>query len=98
MVTVQIECIDKPDPFNRHERIRRVGGRTSEGVRVSLTLDEAVAGIKNNTYKFWVAREDPRKQGAWVEVESIAGRKPFLKTVPDNTPLDNLLYLPQCPR
>ena len=38
------------------------------------------------------------KASVWVEIATVAGHKPFLKTVPDGTPLDNPLNLPQCPK
>lgn len=90
---VQISCIVKPDRFNPHERIQIVGGWHG-GKRWWLPLDLAIAGALNGTYRFYVAVNNI---SVWVEVEQPIGRHPYLKTVPDGTPLDNLLSLETCP-
>jgi hypothetical protein len=91
---LQILCIDKPESSNQSERIRGIGGKNPDGTAWYLSLDEAIARIWSGQCSFYVS---VGIQSAWVEVEhhGPSGR-PFLKTVPDGIPIDNLLDLPAC--
>jgi hypothetical protein len=90
----QIQCINKSDRYNHHERIKNVGGVTADGTRWKLTEDQAIQGIEAGKWSFFVSA-----QGRTVDVivtTSAAGRK-YLKTVADGQSPDNLLSLPECP-
>lgn len=90
----EIMCIKKTNRSNAHERIRAVGGKNPDGTRWELTLEEAIKGIEDGKWSFYV-----RKNGHTVEVmisKSSLGNK-YLKTKNDGDQPDNLLSLPECP-
>ena len=43
--TVRVECINKTDRYDPHERIQSIGGRNSDGTRWKLSQADAIAGI-----------------------------------------------------
>lgn len=92
---VRIECINKTDRMNPHERIQSVGGRNEDGSNWKMSQQAAVDSIENGTYAFYVERP----QGDRVEVivaVSQYGNK-YLKTTADGDQPNNLLSLPECP-
>lgn len=91
---VQISCINKTDRQSAHERIRRVGGVNGDGTRWSLPLDDAIAGVEQGRWDFYVTVNGQRV--AVIVAISAAGRK-YLKTVNDGEQPNNLLSLPECP-
>lgn len=93
-MAIEILCINKTDRMNAHERIRNIGGLNSDGKRWRLTLAEAIAGIKEGKWSFYVS-----KNGHTVSVvvaKSAAGHE-YLKTTADGEQPNNLLSLPECP-
>jgi len=88
---VQIQCIDKTDRYSPDERISHVGG-VHNGKRWKLTLDQAIAGIRSGTWRFYTSVNGI---SVWVDVAYHNGN-PYLKTVPDGMTLDNLLSLEKC--
>jgi hypothetical protein len=90
---VQIQCINKSDRFNPHERIQNVGGVNGDGTRWRITQPDAINYIDNGTYAFYVS-----VGGNMVDVivSSHNGNK-YIKTVSDGLQPDNLLSLPECP-
>ena len=91
-VSVEIQCINKTDRQNPHERIRNVGG-IHGGQRWKLTVTEAIAAIKNGDYTFWT------KGGGKIANVIIAKHNgyEYLKTENDGVHPNNLLALPECP-
>jgi hypothetical protein len=89
----EILCINKSERMNPHERITHVGGRNGDGTRWRITQEQAIDGIENGKWAFFVSQS-----GHTVNVivsVSRSGNK-YLKTVADGEQPDNLLSLPEC--
>ena len=87
----QITCIRRPGGYVADQRIQRVGG-----VGWSLSLDEAIQGIEQGRYAFYV-----KVNGSLTDVYVVTqafGFHKYLETVSDTTTRDNLLSLPECPQ
>jgi hypothetical protein len=93
-LTLQIRCINKTDRMNSHERIKSIGGLNSDNSRWKLSLNDAIAGIKHGTYKFWVTAAG---KSVWVVIARSAAGYEYLKTENDGEQPNNLLSLPECP-
>lgn len=94
-MSIQIQCINKSDRPNPHERILRVGGMNPDGTRWWLSQADAITGIETGKYAFYVQRG-----GSTVKVIVAISRfgNKYLKTEADGEQPDNLLSLPECPR
>ena len=93
-IRAEIRCINKTPRFDAHDRIRGVGGVNPDGKRWWLPQPDAVAGVDDGTYSFYVSQG-----GRTVEVivETSAYGHRYLKTQADGVQPDNLLRLPECP-
>jgi len=91
--TVQIQCINKTDRQNAHERIKNVGG-VQNGKRWKLTETEAIAGIEAGKWRFFVSVNG---QSVWVVIAVSRYGNKYLKTEADGEQPNNLLSLPECP-
>jgi hypothetical protein len=91
---VKVECVNKTNRTDPHERISHIGGRKQDGSRWRLTEPDAIVGIEEGKWSFYVERP----AGHYVDV-IIATRlgKKYLKTTADGEQPDNLLSLPECP-
>jgi hypothetical protein len=89
---IQIQCINKSDRYNPHERILHVGG-IHGGTRWKLSQEDAIAGIESGKWAFYVTQAGRTVD---VIVATRLGHK-YLKTVADGEQPDNLLSLPECP-
>ena len=90
---VEIQCVNKSNSSNPHERILNVGGVHADGTRWKLSQTEAIHYIVKGTYLFYV------KLGGkivYVVIASQSGWK-YLKTTEDGEQPDDLLSLPECP-
>ncbi|MGZ3237509.1 MAG: DUF3892 domain-containing protein [Burkholderiaceae bacterium] len=92
--SIRVQCINKTDRYNAHERIKNIGGVKPDGTQWKLAEPKAIEGIENGTWSFYV-----QAGGRIVSViiaKSRYGNK-YLKTEADGEQPDNLLSLPECP-
>jgi hypothetical protein len=92
---IRVECINKTDRTNPHERIRFIGGRNSDGTRWKMSQPDAIAAIEQGRWSFYVER--PVGDSVWVVVAISAMGNKYLKTQADGDQPNNLLSLPECP-
>jgi len=90
----QVQCINKTDRYNAHERIENIGG-VEGGQRWRLTQAEGIAAIESGRANFYVNRGG--YESDVIVAVSRYGYK-YLKTKADGEQPDNLLSLPECPR
>lgn len=90
---VRIDCINKTNRLDAHDRISHVGGPNPGTGRWRLPEAEAIAGIESGKWAFHVER--PAGHAVAVIVAIRLGRK-YLKTSADGEQPDNLLALPEC--
>lgn len=88
---VQIQCINKTNRNDPHDRIQSVGG-VSGGQRWKMSQKDVIAYIENGTYAFYVSVNG---QSVWVIVATHNGNK-YIKTQNDGQHPNNLLSLPEC--
>lgn len=94
--SVQIKCIHKSNRTSAHERITTVGGTNQDGRPWSLTQEEAIQGVKEGKWAFFV--EHPGGHRVAVTIARSAAGHEYLKTEPDGEQPNNLLALPECGR
>jgi hypothetical protein len=90
----RIQCINKSDRYDPHERIVNVGGLNNDGTRWKLSQKEAITGIEQGKWAFFVS-----VNGQSVDVIVAVSRfgNKYLKTSSDGEQPNNLLSLPECP-
>lgn len=91
-IDVRISCINKTPRNDPHLRISHVGGVNQNGTRWKLSEDEAIAGIDNGKYRFYVSQQGHTVR---VVIATHNGHR-YLKTENDGLHPDNLLSLPEC--
>lgn len=92
---VQIRYVNKVPRQDIHNAIRAVGGVNGDGKVWRLSLQDAVTGALQQTYRFYVAAGG---QSSWVIVAKSSAGHMYLKTEADTTLVDNLLSLPEFPQ
>lgn len=92
---IRVECINKTDRLNPHERIRNIGGANADGSRWKLTQEAAIEGIESGKWSFYVERPAGDRVDVIVAVSAYGNK--YLKTTSDGDQPNNLLSLPECP-
>ena len=91
----RIQCINKSDRTNPHERIINVGGLNGNGTRWKVYQQEAIIGIEGGKWSFYVERPSGDPVEVIVALSSYGNK--YLKTTADGDQPNNLLSLPECP-
>jgi hypothetical protein len=89
----QIDCIEKDDRYSPTEAIQYIGGRNTDGSRWRLTQKEAIAGVEEGKWSFYVSVRGNRVNV--IVAKSRFGNK-YLKTEADGESPNNLLSLQTC--
>jgi len=89
----EIKCINKSDRYNIHERILSIGGINNNGTHWKLSLADAIKGIENGEWTFYVNTYG-RKVNVIIAKTTLGNK--YLKTEADTTERNNLLELPEC--
>lgn len=92
--SVQIKCINKSNRMSPHERITYLGGINQDGSHWRLLQEQAIRGMKDGTWSFFVERPGGHRV-AVVIARSASGHE-YFKTEPDGEQPNNLLALPEC--
>ena len=88
---IEIQCIVKSDRYAPYHRITYIGGKNSDGERWALNFLEAIEGIQDGSYEFYILRGGLEMD---VVVSDYHGKK-YLKTEADELQPNSLLNLPQ---
>ncbi|TIR19893.1 MAG: DUF3892 domain-containing protein [Mesorhizobium sp.] len=91
---IRILCVNKTDRYDPHDRIKNIGGLNGDGTRWKLTQPDAIIGIEQGKWAFYVS-----VNGQSVDVVVAVSRfgHKYLKTTSDGEQPNNLLSLPECP-
>ena len=94
-MAIRIECVNKADRYNPHKHILNIGGRNADGTGWKLSEADAIQGIKDGKWSFYVS-VNGRSVPVLIARSSYGNE--YLKTADDDYRPDNLLSLPECPR
>jgi Protein of unknown function (DUF3892) len=90
----RIQCINRSDRYDPHQRITHVGGLNGNGTQWRVSQPEAIAGIERRQWSLFV------EQPAGDPVEVVVAVSPYghkyLKTTADDDQPNDLLSLPEC--
>jgi hypothetical protein len=88
----QVTCINKPNRYDPHSRIQRLGGPGW-----SSSADDVIRDILLGFHTYYV-QVGTLLGGARANViVRYRNDEPYLTTSPDGVQTDNLLSLPECP-
>ncbi len=90
----RVLCVKKTDRSDPHERIRQIGGENPDGTPWRLTQEDAIAGIEQGRWTFFVER--PAGDAVNMVVATSRYGNKYLKTAADGDQPNNLLSLREC--
>jgi Protein of unknown function (DUF3892) len=93
--SIQVLCVNKTNRMSPYERIHNIGGVNPNGTRWKLSEADAIKGINQGRWAFFVER--PTGHSVNVVVATSPYGNPYLKTEADGEHPNNLLSLPECP-
>ena len=94
MADYRIDCVNKPDRNNSHDRITHVGGPSPDGSgRWKATVPDVVGYIESKAHRFFTSEAGTV---AWVGVRTSAVGNKYIQTHADGVWRDNLLALKEC--
>ncbi len=91
---IEVKCIVKTNRFDPYDRIDSIGGLNADGSRWKLSEIDAIAGIEQGKWVFYVNQQNRRVNV--IIALSERGHK-YLKTESDGYVPNNLLSLSSCP-
>jgi len=91
----RVRCIHRTDGPDPHERIHAIGGTNRDGSTWKLTQAEAIRGIEEGRWAFYLERAAGGKLEVVVAVDGHGRR--FLEMAGDGDLASGLLGLPECP-
>lgn len=89
----EVKCVTKDDRLNPYEHITQIGCLNSSGAYWRTTQKEAIRGIEEGSWKFFVTKYG--KPVIVIVAISRFGHK-YIKTENDGEIPNNLLSLPSC--
>jgi hypothetical protein len=94
-MAIKIECINKTNRSDAHDRIHSIGGVNGDGTRWKLSQQQAIADVEAGKCSFYVERPAGHRTNVIVATSRYGNK--YLKTTADGEQPDNLLALPECP-
>ncbi len=94
MADIEIDCINRTDRCEAHERIHSVGGVNRDGNRWKLSQQDAINCTENGKWRFYI---NVAGRPVWVVVAVSPSGQKYLKTEADGEQPDHLLSLPEGP-
>ncbi len=91
----RVRCIHRTDRPEPHERIHAIGGTNRDGSTWKLTQAEAIRGVEEGRWAFYLECEAGAKLELVVAVDDLGRR--HLETSDDSQRAGGLLGLPECP-
>ena len=91
---VNLPGLDAPDGSKIVAHLRQRGLAVKENARWTLSVDEAIQGVLEGRWKFYVQLD--MHDVVTVQVARTASGQLYLKTEADRDTPDHLLCLPQC--
>ena len=92
----QVQCVNKVDRHDPHERILAIGG-VDGGGRWKRLQTSAIADVKSDPSAYYVRDRHNPPHTVWVIVKISRWGNEYLTTEPDGDSQNNLLSLPECP-